>query len=168
MPAIAYWYLEEHYPLRIAIAGGLILAILELLLEKVFIKKVHMISVFNFALIAFLGGLSLLGDEDVWFKLQPCFTGIGIGLFLGIQHLRGKSLMLEMMNEEQRTKVPVSLITTMEKHLAFLFFFYGIFMGYTAIKMSTDQWLFFKTIGFYIAFVIFMVGEFAYLRFKRA
>jgi intracellular septation protein A len=72
------------------------------------------------------------------------------------------------MNEEQRTKVPVSLITTMEKHLAFLFFFYGIFMGYTAIKMSTDQWLFFKTIGFYIAFVIFMVGEFAYLRFKRA
>ena len=166
MPALAYWYLEENYPLRIAIAGGLALSILELGLEKWFVKKIHTISLFNFILIVLLGGLSLLGDEGIWFKLQPSFTGVGIGIFLFVQGLRGKSLMIDMMGEEQRNKVPSFVIETMERHLSYLFFSYGLFMAYVATFLSTDLWVFFKTIGFYLTFAIFMVFELIFTRYK--
>lgn len=166
LPAIAYWYLEENYPLRVAITGGLALAILEMILEKVFTKHVHGISKFNFFLILGLGGLSLLGDEGIWFKLQPCFTGVGIGLFIFFKLKFGSGLLEEMAKSLDRPIPPGDLFKTMELHMGLLFFFYGLFMAYVAFNFSTGQWVFYKTIGFYIAFAIFFVLELIYIRYK--
>jgi len=165
LPAIAYWYLEANYPISIAVTGGMILATLEVLIEKVFFKHVHTLSKFNFFLIAFLGGLSLLGDEGIWFKLQPAFTGVGIGAFLFYRLKAGNGLLIEMMESlNPNNTPPKAMIQGMEFHLSILFFIYGLFMVFVATQLSTDVWLFFKTIGFYIAFAIFMVGEFIWLR----
>lgn len=141
------------------------LAVLELALEKVFVKKIHTISLFNFFLILFLGGLSLIGDEGIWFKLQPSFTGVGVGLFIFMQKLRGKSLFQDLMNEmPQKNNLPEDLMKTMELHIGCLFGVYGIFMAFVALYLETGQWVFFKTIGFYITFFIFLIGEMIFLR----
>jgi intracellular septation protein len=160
LPAIAYWYLEEHYPIRIAIAGGLGLAILEISFEKFYLKHVHTISKFNFFLILFLGGLSLLGDDGIWFKLQPCFTGVGISSFLAYRLVKGNGLMAEMMETMNPERMPPEeILKGMEWHMVFLFGPYGIFMGGVALWGTTDQWLFWKTIGFYIVFAVFLLIE---------
>lgn len=168
LPAIAYWYLESNYPIRIAVTGGLILAVLEITLEKVFTKHVHSISKFNFVLLLLLGGLSLLGDEGLWFKLQPFFTGVIMGGYLIFKLWRGVGLMEEMMLAmmEESRRPPPFIIRTLELHSSIFFFLYGIFMGYVALKLSSDQWLFFKTAGFYIAFFIFFLIELVYIRLK--
>jgi intracellular septation protein len=140
------------------------LAILEIILEKIFIKKVHTISLFNFGLIVFLGLMSLVGDEGIWFKLQPCFTGIGVGVFIGVQRLRGKSLFLDMIPEDKKNNTPDFLLPMMEKHVGILFACYGCFMAYVALKLTTAQWIFYKTIGFYIVFAVFMLVEFLVIR----
>lgn len=167
LPAIAYWYLEENYPIRIAITGGLILAILEISFEYFYTKHVHTLSKFNFFLILFLGGISLLGEDGIWFKLQPAFTGVGIAGFMTYRLLAGKGLMFEMMESMPNPPpVPDFIIRTMEKHMVFLFGGYGLFMVYVALKLSTDQWLFYKTVGFYIVFGLFGVVEIFLLRLK--
>ena len=166
LPAIAYWYLEENYPIRIAIAGGLALSVLELSLEYIFTKHLHTLSKFNFGLILFLGGISLLGDEGIWFKLQPAITGVVIGGFLLFKVLKGKGFFVEMMESMDKENIPTELIKPMEIHVAILFSVYGLFMAYVAFYFSTDRWLFFKTIGFYIVFAFFLFGEFIYLRWK--
>lgn len=81
LPAIAYWWLEENYPLRIALGVGLGLAVIEILIERIWLGHVHTISKFNFAIIMILGGLSLLGDDGLWFKLQPCLPEYWLPLF---------------------------------------------------------------------------------------
>ena len=59
--------------------------------------------------------------------------------------------MWEMMNSmPQKPLIPKVLVKTMEKHMVFLFAGYGAFMAYVALQWSTDRWVFFKTIGFYI------------------
>ncbi len=166
LPAIAYWYLEENYPIRIAIAGGLALSILELSLEYIFTKHLHSLSKFNFGLIAFLGGLSLLGEEGVWFKLQPAITGVVIASFLLYKNMFGKGFFIEMLESMGKENVPLEIMSSMEKHVSYLFGLYGLFMFYVAFYWSTDRWLFFKTIGFYIVFALFMLVEFVYIRFK--
>jgi intracellular septation protein len=166
LPAIAYWYLESYYPIRIAVAGGVLLAVLELSAEKIFVGHLHALSKFNFWLILGLGGISLIGDEGIWFKLQPAFTGIGIGSYLFYKTFRGNGLMLEMLESmgKQSNLLPPEMLTTIEKHMAVFFFGYGIFMAFIATLTKTDTWLFYKTIGFYCVFAVFMVFELIFIR----
>jgi intracellular septation protein len=167
LPALAYWYLEENYPIRIAITGGLVLAILEVSFEYFYTKHVHTLSKFNFFLIGVLGGISLLGEDGVWFRLQPAFTGVAIAGFMIFRLWRGDGLMWEMMQSmPNQPPVPAEFFKTMEKHMVFLFGGYGLFMAYVALELSTDQWLFFKTLGFYIVFGVFAVAEMIYMRLK--
>ena len=168
LPAIAYWYLEENYPIRIAVTGGLLLAVLEISLEKYFTKHVHGISKFNFFLLLLLGGLSLLGDEGLWFKLQPFFTGVIMGAYLLFKLWKGTGLMEEMMLAmmEETRRPPPFIIRILELHSSIFFLLYGIFMGYVALYWSSDRWIFFKTAGFYIAFFGFFIVELVYIRLK--
>ena len=167
LPAIAYWYLEENYPIRIAVIGGLALSILEILVEKVFLKHIHKTSWANFFLILLLGGLSLLGDEGRWFKLQPAITGVAIGLGLIIVQIRGKSFFAEMMREMNPDQNPPEwILKSLELHTGIFFGLYGLWMFYVVFYLTTDQWLFFKTLGFYLCFAVFFVVEMIFLRLR--
>lgn len=165
IPAIAYWYLEENYNLQIALIGGLALAVLEIIFEKIFTKHIHSLSKMNFFLILFLGILSLIAKEGIWFKLQPTFTGIVLAAVFWIKKYRGGSFLWEM-SELMPQRPPEFVIKDMEFHLSFFLLFYGFFMGWVALKLSTDQWLFYKTAGFYIAFFIFMILQMVFTRTK--
>lgn len=167
LPAIAYWYLEENYPIKVAVMGGVALSILEITFEKIFLKHIHKISWANFFLILLLGSISLIGDEGKWFKLQPAITGVLIGVGLIVLKLRNKSFFTEMireMNPDQN--LPSWLIGILELHTGIFFFGYGLWMFYVVFFLSTDQWLFYKTIGFYCCFGVFFILELLFLRRK--
>ncbi len=166
LPALAYWYLESHYSLKVALFGGLVLAILEIGLEKVFTKHVHSISKLNFFLIVFLAMISFIGDEGIWFKLQPFFTGLFMGGLLIYKTYKNDSYFLEMMEAMNRPIPSAEIIKYLEKHTGFFMLGYGLFMAYVAFEFSTEKWLFFKTIGFYICFILFFIGEMFLLRKK--
>ncbi len=165
-PALAYTYLEMNYSLKIAVIGGLGLATLEMALEKIFTRHIHTISKLNFWLIVILGVLSLSGDEGIWFKLQPMFTGVIFSLVILYKNYRGKSLFIEMSEAMGKNRLPDFLIKIMEKHFAFFFGMYGVFMGVIAFTQSTPRWLFYKTVGFYIAAALFVVIEVIFMRKK--
>lgn len=165
IPATAYWYLEANYPVRVALLGGLLLAFIELSFEWFFCKKLHTLSKVNFYLILFLGGISLLGDDGIWFKLQPAFSGICIGGFLTYKWLKDESLMYEMMiSLNTKNPAPEFIVKMLEKHVSIFFILYGLFMGAVAFTFSTDVWIFFKTLGFYLIFFIFFIFEVIYMR----
>ena len=166
LPAIAYWYLETRYPVKIAVAGGMALAILELLLEKIFTHHLHALSKFNFLLIAFLGLISFAGDEGIWFKLQPCFTGFGIGGYLLFRLCKGKGLLLEMMQSFQTKTPPAFIFVPLERDLGVFFLLYGLWMGFLALYANTNYWLFFKTLGLYGIFFVFFVIEMVIMRLR--
>ncbi|MBT3235237.1 MAG: hypothetical protein HN353_04745 [Bdellovibrionales bacterium] len=166
LPAVAYWYLEANYPVRIAVAGGVALALIELLVERVVTSHLHTLSKFNAMIILILGVMALMDDEGLWFRLQPFFTGIIISSFLFYRIYRGNGLLVEMAHDLNRHPPPKNLLQTMELHLSFFILLYGFWMGWVAWKLSTDQWLFYKTAGFYLAFLIFLIGELFYLRRK--
>ena len=167
LPALAFWYLEENYPLKVALTGGLALAVLEIAIERIWLGHVHKISKFNFVLILLLGGISLLGDSGIWFKLQPCFTGVFMGGFLIFALIRGEGMLGQMMKEmNPELPMPASLLRSFEWHTGVFMFIYGSFMGTVAFWGTTDQWLFFKTLGFYICFAVFAVVEIYFIRRK--
>lgn len=166
IPAVAYWLLETYFTLEIALIGGIVLGVIEMLLEKYFTGHVHTLSKVNLALILILGGISLVAKEGVWFRLQPTFTGIGISCFLIYKKIQGHSLMLDMIKDMGQVP-PLSEETykTMEWHMTLFLIAFAAWMARVAIYETTATWLFWKTGGFYLAFGAFMILEMLYMRF---
>lgn len=165
IPALGYWLLETYTSLEIALVGGIILGVVEMTLEKVFTGYVHTLSKLNVALVVGLGGISLIAQEGIWFKLQPTLTGVAMAGFLLYQKSRGRSLMLSMLTDlKQKAPLPEEAYKKMEWHLCLFLLIFSAFMAHVAVNESTSRWLFWKTGGFYIAFGVFMVGEVIYLR----
>jgi len=165
IPAIAYWYLEANYDLKVALIGGVGLAILEVSFEKLYFKHVHKISLFNFYLITILGLIAYLGNDGIWYKLQPFFTGFFTSVFLLFQRFKGKSFLIDSMIEMGKVPpIPPQFMKKMELHLALFMLLYGSFMALVAMTMSTERWLFFKTVGFYIASAFFFGFEMIMMR----
>ncbi len=168
LPALAYWYLESHYDLKIALIGGFLLGMLEIILEKVFTGHVHSLSKMNIFLIILLGIISYLFQDGVWFKLQPFFTGLIMGGLLLLNLRKNESYLWNLMEQSNNPNLAKEIVFMLEKHLAFFLMIYGCFMAILAIYFSTNVWTFFKTAGLYIVFALFMVLELFYIRkFKR-
>jgi len=164
LPAIAYWYLEENYNLQIALIGGSALALIEITLEKVLTKHVHSISKFNFYLIVVLGAIAFIGNEGIWFKLQPFFTGLFMGSYLLYRVSKNNGLMIETMESIGREIPDKDAFKKLERDLSLFLIVYGLFMAFVAFNLTTSQWTFYKTIGFYIASFIFFAVEMFMLR----
>ena len=165
LPAIAYWYLETYYTLEVALIGGILLGVIEMLLEKKFTGHVHTLSKLNIALVVILGGVSLIAQEGIWFKLQPTFTGLSLASFLVYKKIRKQSLMVEMLKDmKQRPPLPEETYRLLEWHMCLFLIGFAAFMAHIAINESTATWLFWKTGGFYIAFGGFMIVEMIFMR----
>jgi intracellular septation protein len=166
LPALAYWYLETYYNLEIALFGGALLAIIEIIIEKKITGHIHSLSKFNLVLIVILGGLSLVAREGIFFKLQPTFTGLLLSSFLIFKKIKNESLLLEMLREmNQKIILVEDLYKKMEWHLCLFLINFSLFMVWITFCQSTTVWLFWKTAGFYIASFGFMLFELAYLNF---
>lgn len=166
IPAVAYWILESYFTLEIALVGGILLGLIEMLLEKRISDHVHSLSKINISLIVVLGFISLIANEGIWFKLQPTFTGIAVSSFLVFKKIKGESLMVDMMKDMGQDKLPMPPVVykLIEWHLCLFLFAFAFFMAKVAVYETTATWLFWKTGGFYLAFGVFLVFEMIFLR----
>lgn len=165
IPAVAYWVLESYTTLEIALIGGILLGVVEMVLEKRFTGHVHTLSKVNISLIIVLGVISLIAKEGVWFRLQPTFTGIGIAGFLLFKKIQGHSLMFDMVKDMgQVPPLPEQTYKILEWHMTVFILGFAAFMAKVAVYETTATWLFWKTGGFYIAFGAFMLLEILYLK----
>lgn len=164
-PALAYWGLEAYYPPKIALLGGILLAVVELVLEKIFTKHIHRFSLLNFFLIVFLGGIGVVADDGIWFKFQPSLGSLVMAGLLIVYKLKKRSLMYEMISDlKQKTPLPIEFYKQFESHLLLFFIFHSIFMVLITLYTETGTWLFWKTGGFYILMIVFMVIEVIWFR----
>lgn len=167
IPAVAYWLLETYFSLEIALTGGIVLGIIEMILEKKFTGHIHTMSKLNISLVVILGVISLIAKEGIWFKLQPTLTGLSVASFLLYKKYKGDSLMLDMLKDMKQTApLPAEFYKTMEWHLCLFLIGFAVWMGKVAFYETTATWLMWKTGGFYGVFGAFMVLEMLYLRFS--
>lgn len=167
IPSIAYWYLESHYSLTIALIGGVGLAIVELLIEWIFTRHLHSLSKFNFFLLTFLAILSFLGEEGIWFKMQPALSSFGIASFLSLKLWCGEGLFEEMVKSMGKNRsLPTQFLRQLEMHFVILMVIYGSLMVVVGIFYTTDLWLFYKTIGSHLFLLAFFIFEIIYMRIR--
>ena len=170
LPILVYVIADEYFGTNIGIAVAVGVGILELIY---FYIKEHRIEKFVIAdtlLLVVLSGISILLDNDIFFKLKPAFIELIIVVILGISAFSSKNLMLNMsqrymrgieINEFARKKMKQN-----SQVLFFIFLFHSILIIYSAYYMSDKAWAFISTALFYIiigAYFIFEIVKNKYL-----
>ena len=173
LPAVGYAILDWYYPPHIAAAVGLGLGVVELVLEKLITHHWHTLSKVNFSLLFLLGLLTWYARDGFWFKLQPVLGSLGLAGILGVWRWKKKSLVQTLLAEfplNQKAQanmrlVPPILWQAWERDLIIFLMVYAGVMFILA-HYNARWWAAGKTIGLYIATVLWGGGEIWLFRWR--
>jgi len=170
LPVLAFTLIEEYHGPVWGTVAGMIFGLGEIIYEKVRFKKVSTITWIGNAMILGLGGLSIISQDGIWFKLQPALFELGFAIVL-IGSWAMKKPFLALMAEKQNPNIPdfaKQAMSGITLRVGLFFVFQAALATWAAFYWSTSAWAFLKGFGVIIMFVIYFVFEILWIRMKRS
>lgn len=168
LPIIAFTVIEESYGIIAGLIAGMAFGIGEIIYEYVTVRKVSTITWIGNGLILGLGGISLVFNEGIWFKLQPAILEFGFFIFLLGSWVMKKPF-LQLMIEKQNPDAPdfvKAQLGGMTFRLSIFMLAHSLIATWAAFYWSTEAWVLLKGVGLTVSMVVYMVLEILWARFK--
>jgi isopentenyldiphosphate isomerase/intracellular septation protein A len=171
LPLFVFIAADEIWGTKIGLIVAVGVGIVELIWVGISEKRFDKFILFDTALLVLLGGISIILENDIFFKLKPGLIEIilvailGVSAFssLNIVGLMSKRYMKDIqMNEMQVIQMRKSLNV-----MFFLFLFHTILVFYSVFFMSKEAWAFISGGLFYILFGIYFLFELIRQRIKN-
>ncbi|MEK2690459.1 inner membrane-spanning protein YciB [Bdellovibrio sp. GT3] len=166
LPVIAFTVIEEYYGTIAGLIAGMVFGVGEICFELYKHKKVQKITWIGNGLLLVLGGVSLLSDEGIWFKLQPALMEAVFAVALWISVLMKKPLIV-VLAEQQGQKLPEFMKSRMSGMTFRMGIFFAIHTGlavWAAFYWSTSAWALLKGVGLTVSLIVYMLAEIFYIR----
>jgi len=168
LPIIAFTLIEDSYGPVWGTAAGMTFGVGEIIFEKVRYGKVSNMTWIGNLMILSLGGISIVSQDGIWFKLQPAlFEGFFTALLWG--SLIMKKPLLIAMAEKQGAKIPDQakpLMKGMTFRLGLFFAIHTAIATWAAFEWTTAQWAWLKGAGLMVTFGIYLGLEFLMIRLQ--
>ena len=164
---IADSYLGTDIGIIVAIAFGLI----ELIFIYIKEKRIDRFIIGDTLLLVALGGISILLENDIFFKIKPAIIELIFCILIGFSAYSGKNLMLKMSQRYMKgIEMNELVVKQFNRSLKILFRIFIAHVGlifYSAFYMSTEAWGFISSVLFYIIFGVYMSYEYLRNRLKN-
>jgi len=171
LPLLVFIAADALWGTRIGLAVAVVSGLIELAVSYVREKTWDRFVLLDTLLIVAMGGISLLLENDIFFKLKPAIIELIFCLVLGISVYSPLNILLAMsrrylkgvaLGEEQTRAMMRSM-----KALFFIFLGHTALIVYAAFAMSAAAWGFISGGLFYILFAAYFLVEWLRNR-KRA
>ncbi len=171
IPLFIYVIADEIWGTKIGLIVAVVVGLAEMIFYLVKDKKIDKFILFDTLLLIALGGISMLLDNDIFFKLKPALIGfIGVVL-IGIMAFFKPQLIIPMMHrymkDFQAGEEQLKLMQKQMKVIFYIFTAYTLLVLYSALFMSKEAWAFISGGLFYIIFGIYFVFEIIKNKMKR-
>lgn len=172
LPIVIYTILEEKVGPLWSLIFAMGFGLLEIAYEAFKYRKVETITWVGNALLVGMGGVSLVTQEGIWFKLQPAILELGMALMLVGSCIFEKPLLVMMARKQQTFQsVRPELLPVFEERfrkitlrLGIFFLLHAVLATYAAFSWSTRSWALLKGVGLTISMILFMALEVFFLR----
>ncbi|WP_413560538.1 inner membrane-spanning protein YciB [Bdellovibrio sp. HCB209] len=166
LPVIAFTVIEDQYGTIAGLIAGMVFGVGEICYELYKYKKVQKITWIGNGLLLGLGGISLISDEGIWFKLQPAIMeGIfAIALWFSVAI---KKPLIVVLAEQQGQKLPDFVKARMNGMTFRMGVFFAIHTGlaiWAALYWSTNAWALLKGVGLTVSLIVYMLLEVLFIR----
>lgn len=168
LPVIAFTVIEKKWGTMAGLIAGITFGLGEIIYELIKHKKVSLITWIGNGLLLFLGGISLISEDGIWFKLQPALFEYGFFIFLLGGWILKKPFLLLMM-EKQNPNAPDFLKQRMSGftfRLSLFFLAHGLLATWAAFQWSTESWALLKGVGLTVSMIVYMVLEILIARWQ--
>ncbi len=163
LPVLIFIIADEYFGTQIGIIVAVIVGVLELIYFYVKEHRIERFVIIDTFLLLFFSGLSLLLDNDSFFKLKPAFMELIMVIVLGISAFSPKNIMLNMsqrfMKDIEITDIMRQKMRQSSQVLFFIFLFHSSLIIYSVYYMSQEAWAFISTALFYIIIGIYFLFE---------
>ena len=123
--------------------------------------EVSKIQLFTAVLVVVFGGMTILFNDDRFFKMKPTLVYFLFSAMMLVGLFRGKSYLQSLMG----TVLPMDHEGWMiiSRRITGFFFFLAVLNEFVWRTFSTEIWVYFKTFGLSIALLIFLASQYPVL-----
>ncbi len=171
IPLFAFIAVDEIWGPKAGVIAALIIGIIEMTWIGVKEKRFDRFVLFDTLLLIALGGISILLDNDIFFKLKPALIELILCAVIALSAF-SKVNIVELMSRRYMKGMEISEVqmSKMRQSLKLMFF---VFLAHTALVfyavfyMSNEAWAFISGGLFYILFGVVFIIEFAKQKRKQ-
>lgn len=171
LPLIIFILADSIWGTRIGLIVAVVFGIIEFIISYIKEKIVDKFILLDLGLIVVLGVVSIILENDIFFKLKPALIELVFCFILGISVFSPVNIMMLMtrrymkniqLNQEQMQQFTRSL-----RVLFYIFLAHTVLIVYSAFFMSKGAWAFISGGLFYILFAVYFVIELIRARSKQ-
>lgn len=163
LPLFVFIAAESFFDVVTAIIIAVSFGLLEMVWKFYRERVVDWFVAADIGLIMLLGGVSIVLDNPVFFKIKPGIIELLLTLIMAVSAFSGNNIILLMtrrymkgveLGKEQEQKLIKSL-----RVLTVVFFIHTLMIFYSALYMSSEAWGFISGGLFYILFAVYFLYE---------
>jgi len=163
IPLFVFIAADEIWGTKVGLFVAVGVGIAEMIWVAVKEKRFEKFVLFDTLLLVVLGAVSILLDNDIFFKLKPGLVELILVAVLAISAFSGVNIIGLMgqryMKDIELSKAQVQQMRTSMKSLFFIFLVHTVLVFYSAFYMSKEAWAFISGGLFYIIFGIYFLYE---------
>jgi isopentenyldiphosphate isomerase/intracellular septation protein A len=171
LPLIIFILADSIWGTRIGLIVAVVCGIIELIYSYIKEKFIDKFILLDLGLIVILGVVSIILENDIFFKLKPALIELIFCFILGISIFSPINIMMLMtrryMKNIQLDEAQVRQFNRSLRVLFYVFLAHTALIVYSAFFMSKSAWAFISGGLFYILFAVYFVFELIRARSKR-
>lgn len=171
IPLLIFIIADEIYCTETALIIAIAVGFVEFLYYYLRYRLVEKFILFDVILIIALGGISLILENDIFFKLKPALIESILVVLLGVHAFSDKPILLMLgkryLKDMQINQPQLKMMQQLSRFLFFLFLGHTLLIVYSAYYMSKEAWAFISGGLFYVIFAVILAGQFLYMRFVK-
>jgi len=173
IPLFVFIIADEIWGTKTGLIVAVIFGVAELAYYRIKDGRIDKFILLDTLLIVILGVVSIVLENEVFFKIKPALIGVLMCVILGVSAYASGNILLNMskrymkgvsFNDQQMLAMKKSM-----RSLFWLYLGYTLLVFYSVWFMSNEAWAFISGGLFYILFAIYFLFEFikTRLRIKR-
>jgi len=170
LPLLVFIVVDEFLGTEAGILFALGFGILELGFIYIREKRIEKFVIVDTIFLIVFGGVSLLLDNDIFFKLKPALIELLFCLLIGISAFSGNNIMMKMGKRYMKgVEMNTAMETQFKRSLKIMFWLFSVhvlLIVYSAYFMSKEAWVFISGGLFYIIFAVYFAAELLRNKFK--
>jgi isopentenyldiphosphate isomerase/intracellular septation protein A len=171
IPLFVFIIADEIWGMKVGLVVAILIGLGEMVFTWIKEKRLDRFIFLDTALLVALSGISILLDNDLFFKLKPALLELILAAIIGISTFSPVNIVGSMTRKYMKD---IELNTSQEKlfiknlrNLFYIILAHITLIIYSAFYMSSEAWAFISGGLFYILFAIYFGFEFVRNRYRK-
>ena len=164
IPLFVFIAIDEIWGTTAGLVAALVIGVAELLWIGIKEKRFDKFVLFDTLLLVILGGVSILLENDIFFKLKPGLVELILCAVLAVSAFSQVNIIGVMtqryMKDFQMNEGQLKQLRDSMKMMFFVFFAHTLLVFYAAFYMSKEAWVFISGGLFYMLFGLIFIYEY--------